>query len=220
MIVRANQSRPRQSRTVGEFGLFAAGFLTRSISLCGQGQRPAAGGPRFRLVAATIGFSRYGEGQNTPLVAFAWRPIYQRFFLGDEFTIRALNVRSISPIVRPIRFITDAQTSCSRRRDGYARLSGLPRNVAPICAVFTARPETTELPASFTAVGGDTQILAQLLRYLVSIFGPVSLAAFADVGSSFNIRTATTNLSSISSAPYFLSTLGPIPSPRKSRVVT
>jgi outer membrane protein insertion porin family len=40
---------------------------------------------------------------------------------------------------------------------------------------------------SFTPIGGDTQLLGNF-EYRIPIFGPVSAAAYADIGSSFNLR--------------------------------
>jgi outer membrane protein insertion porin family len=40
----------------------------------------------------------------------------------------------------------------------------------------------------FNFLGGDTQLLGNF-EYRMPIFGPVSLAAFADIGSAFNIAT-------------------------------
>jgi outer membrane protein insertion porin family len=58
-------------------------------------------------------------------------------------------------------------------------------------------------------VGGDTQLLANF-EYRVPLIGPTSLAAFADIGTAFNLRkgrdqTFSTNF--LADQPY-LSTLG------------
>src|SRR5205823_13089086 len=55
----------------------------------------------FRIVAANIGsFATTATVRNAASLAVSnGIPIYERFFLGDEFTIRGYNVRSISPVV-------------------------------------------------------------------------------------------------------------------------
>ena len=45
-----------------------------------------------------------------------------------------------------------------------------------------------QLSRAFTSVGGDTQLLGNF-EYRIPLFGPVTLAAFADIGSAFNLRT-------------------------------
>src|ERR1700682_3506137 len=54
----------------------------------------------FRILAGTVGsFATSGKVRNANSLAFVdGVPIYERFFLGDEFTIRGYNVRSISPV--------------------------------------------------------------------------------------------------------------------------
>jgi hypothetical protein len=45
------------------------------------------------------------------------------------------------------------------------------------------------LPRSFTSVGGDTQMLANFEYRIPIISDMVSLAAFADIGTLFNLRS-------------------------------
>jgi outer membrane protein insertion porin family len=45
-----------------------------------------------------------------------------------------------------------------------------------------------QVDRQFRFLGGDTQLLGNF-EYRVPLFGPVSLAAFADIGSAFNIAT-------------------------------
>jgi outer membrane protein insertion porin family len=77
------------------------------------------------------------------------------------------------------------------------------------------------LPRSFTAIGGDTQILGNF-EYRVPLFGPVSLAAFADIGSAFNLRTGADQLfsSNFLDASTFLPTTGAIACRGGSATVT
>ena len=50
---------------------------------------------------------------------------------------------------------------------------------------------SAQISRNFQFIGGDTQLLGNF-EYRIPIFGPVSLAAFADVGSVFNIRKTGT----------------------------
>jgi outer membrane protein insertion porin family len=67
-----------------------------------------------------------------------------------------------------------------------------------------------QLPRSFTPVGGDTQVLGNF-EYRIPVVGnTVGLAAFADIGSAFNIRTKNDQLfsSNFLADQPFLSTVG------------
>jgi outer membrane protein insertion porin family len=69
-----------------------------------------------------------------------------------------------------------------------------------------------QLPRNFTAIGGDTQLLGNF-EYRIPLFGAVSIAAFADVGSAFNLRTGSDQIfsSNFVDATNFLPTVGAIP---------
>ena len=169
----------------------------------GRDQQPEVFG--FRLVAATIGsFATSAKVRDSPSLAFInGIPIYERFFLGDEFTIRGYNVRSISPVVPIDTFFT------TRNVVAASNSSGAPLAIPNVPASFTQVGILTganagnqaQLQRSFTSIGGDTQLLGNF-EYRIPIFGPVTLAAFADVGSSFNLRKGGDQISSSS----FLST--------------
>ncbi|HEX8891444.1 MAG TPA: outer membrane protein assembly factor BamA [Pyrinomonadaceae bacterium] len=179
----------------------------------GRDQQPEVFG--FRIVAATIGsFATSEKVRNSPSLAFInGVPIYERFFLGDEFTIRGYNVRSISPIVPLDNFITTRNVVLSSTATGTAVSAGLPAAFTNLGVLTGANAgNQAQLPRTFTAVGGDTQLLGNF-EYRFPIFGPVSLAAFADVGSSFNIRNGNDQAfsSSFLSSDTFLPSLGTIP---------
>src|SRR5947209_427467 len=169
----------------------------------------------FRIVAANIGsFATSAKVRNAASLAFInGIPIYERFFLGDEFTIRGYNVRSISPIVPLDTFISSRNVVLATNATGTPVSAGLPTAFTNL-GVFTGTTgnNQAQLPRSFTAVGGDTQLLGNF-EYHIPIFGPVSLAAFADVGSAFNLRSGSdqTFSSNFLSAETFLPTLGTIP---------
>jgi outer membrane protein insertion porin family len=90
-------------------------------------------------------------------------------------------------------------------------ISGIPASAAAL-GVFTGSSGSNiaSLPRSFTSVGGDTQVLANL-EYRIPIIGDaVSLAAFADVGSAFNLRSKSDQSfsSNFLGDQPFLSTVG------------
>jgi outer membrane protein insertion porin family len=128
-------------------------------------------------------------------------PIYERFFLGGEDTIRGYNIRSISPVVpsddflstRNVRaVILNADGTTSPAPAGTVSQSVL-RNFtfeAPEGACGETRTANCNVINSsrfFTPIGGDTQLLYNL-EYRVPIVGPLSVAAFGDVGAAFNAR--------------------------------
>ncbi len=145
----------------------------------------------FRLIAGTVGsFATSSKIRNSNSLAFVGGvPIYERFFLGDEFTIRGYNVRSISPIVPLDSFVTSRNVTLATNQTGTPVPAGLPASLANV-GVFTGAggANSFNFSRTFTFIGGDTQLLGNF-EYRVPIFGPVSAAAFADIGSAFNLRT-------------------------------
>ncbi|HEX6649107.1 MAG TPA: BamA/TamA family outer membrane protein, partial [Pyrinomonadaceae bacterium] len=169
----------------------------------------------FRIIAGTVGsFATTAKVRDANSLAFVdGVPIFERFFLGDEFTIRGYNVRSISPIAPVDTFITSRNVSFAENDLGTpVAIPGL-QNAAQL-GVFTgiSGSNVAQLPRSFTSVGGDTQILGNF-EYRIPVIGnTVGLAAFADIGSAFNIRTKSDQLFSsefIADQP-FLRTVGRI----------
>ncbi|MDQ3174964.1 MAG: outer membrane protein assembly factor BamA [Acidobacteriota bacterium] len=183
-----------------------------------KSERPEVFG--FRILAGTVGsFAISPKVRNSQSLAFVdGVPIFERFFLGDEFTIRGYNVRSISPIAPLDTFITSRNVVISTTGIGApAPIEGVPAGAADI-GVFTGVTgnNVVGLPRSFTSVGGDTQLLGNF-EYRIPIIGNVvGLAAFADVGSSFNIRSKGDQFfsSNFLDDDPFLRTVGFIPCPR------
>lgn len=152
----------------------------------------------FRLVAGHV--RSYGltdkirEAQASSLSFVGGVPIYERFFLGDEFTIRGYNVRSISPVVQLDTFVTSRNVSVSATPLGdlspVAGISDSLRQQLQSLGTFTGASGTNSVlvDRQFNFLGGDTQLLGNF-EYRIPIFGPVSLAAFADIGSAFNIAS-------------------------------
>ncbi|HKQ51706.1 MAG TPA: outer membrane protein assembly factor BamA [Pyrinomonadaceae bacterium] len=188
----------------------------------GRDQQPEVFG--FRVVAAHIGSFAISQAiRDSPSLAFInGIPIYERFFLGDEFTIRGYNVRSISPVVPLDTFITSRNVVLSVNPAGTPITPAA--NVDPALAgvglfTGTAAGNQAQLGRAFTSVGGDTQLLGNF-EYRIPLFGPVTMAAFADIGSAFNLRTGGDQgfSSSFLDSSTFLPTLGTIPC-RGTRVI-
>ena len=184
-----------------------------------RSERPEVFG--FRIIAGTVGsFAITDKVRNANSLAFVdGIPIFERFFLGDEFTIRGYNVRSISPIAPVDSFITSRNVVFSTTASGPVQgVPELPASVAAALGTFTgpggANPAA--LPRSFTSVGGDTQILGNFEYRIPIISDMVSLAAFADIGTAFNIRTKSDQAFSSEFLPDqpFLSTVGVLPCTR------
>ncbi|HYK22546.1 MAG TPA: outer membrane protein assembly factor BamA [Pyrinomonadaceae bacterium] len=173
----------------------------------------------FRILAGTVGsFATTSKVRNANSLAFVdGVPIFERFFLGDEFTIRGYNVRSIGPIAPVDSFISSRNVSFAENASGTpVAVPGLPASAASI-GVFTGTSgsNVARLPRSFTSIGGDTQLLGNF-EYRIPIIGDaVSLAAFADIGTAFNLRSKGEQQFSsefLGDQP-FLSTVGLIPCP-------
>ncbi len=183
-----------------------------------KSERPEVFG--FRLLAGTVGsFATSAKVRNANSLAFVdGVPIFNRFFLGDEFTVRGYNTRSISPVAPLDIFVTSRNVVIASNASGTpVPVPGVPASLASI-GVFTGPTgsNVVRLPRSFTSVGGDTQLLGNF-EYRIPVIGnTVSLAAFADIGAAFNFRTK--NDQSFSSNflddQPFLQTVGFISCPR------
>ncbi len=175
----------------------------------------------FRIIAGTVGsFAITDKVRNANSLAFVdGVPIFERFFLGDEFTIRGYNVRSISPIAPVDSFITSRNVVFASNASGTPQvIPELPAAAATALGTFTGSSGSNiaALPRSFTSVGGDTQLLGNFEYRIPIISDAVSLAAFADIGTAFNIRTKSdqTFSSEFLADQPFLSTVGVLPCTR------
>ena len=182
-----------------------------------RSERPEVVG--FRIIAGTVGsFATSQKVREANSLAFVGGvPIFERFFLGDEFTIRGYNVRSISPIAPVDTFITSRNVFVAESNGlSPVPIPGLESAAALGTFTGTSGSNVAALPRSFTSVGGDTQILANLEYRIPIISDVVSLAAFADIGSAFNLRTKADQQFSSNFLPDqpFLSTVGLLPCPR------
>ena len=174
----------------------------------------------FRILAGTVGsFAQTDKIRTANSLAFVdGVPIYERFFLGDEFTIRGYNVRSISPVTPLDSFITSRNVVVATNPSGTPNVvPGLPSNLTSI-STFTGATGSNiaSLPRVFTATGADTQILGNF-EYRIPIIGrTVQAALYVDAGSAFNLRSNTdqTFSSEFLADQPFLSSQGFIACPR------
>jgi len=174
----------------------------------------------FRVLAGTVGsFATTSKVRNANSLAFVdGVPIYERFFLGDEFTIRGYNVRSISPVTPLDNFVTSRNVVIATNNSGTpVVVPGLSPTLSAI-GTFTGSTgnNIAQLPRAYTATGADTQVLGNF-EYRIPIFGrTVSAALFVDVGSAFNLRSKTdqTYSSEFLADQPFLQTAGVVPCPR------
>jgi len=174
----------------------------------------------FRILAGTVGsFATSSKVRNANSLAFVdGVPIYERFFLGDEFTIRGYNVRSISPVTPLDTFVTSKNVVIATNPSGTpSPVPGLPTNLTAI-GTFTGSSgaNSVSLPRVYTATGADTEVLGNF-EYRIPLIGrAVSAALFVDVGSAFNLRSKgqQTYSSEFLADQPFLSTIGFITCPR------
>ncbi len=153
----------------------------------------------FRIQAGTIGtFAVTDKIRNANSISFVnGIPIYERYFLGSENDIRGYNSRAIGPIAPFDTYVTTrnvvAATNPSGTPISIANGSFEPGSPVPgqIAALGLLTGPDGANPALFSRnfrfIGGDTQILGNF-EYRIPLFGPATLAAFADIGSVFNLR--------------------------------
>lgn len=149
----------------------------------------------FRIQAATIGaFGVKSKIANANTLSFiSGIPYYERFFLGSEYDIRGYNTRSIGPIAAIDGYFTSRNVVVADNAIGTpvptAGLSQATIETLIDLGTFTGASgkHITQTSRNYRVIGGDTQLIGNF-EYRVPIFGPVALAAFADVGTVFNRR--------------------------------
>jgi outer membrane protein insertion porin family len=153
----------------------------------------------FRIIAGTIGSYAVSEKiRNANSLSFVGGvPIYERYYLGSENDVRGYNTRSIGPIAPFDSFVTTRNVVLSNSITGaVVTPTGLDsRTLSELGQLGILTGATGTNPAllsnNYRYIGGDTQLLGNF-EYRVPIFGPVTLAAFADIGSVFNLRSTGT----------------------------
>ncbi|HUS11780.1 MAG TPA: outer membrane protein assembly factor BamA [Pyrinomonadaceae bacterium] len=151
----------------------------------------------FRIIAGHIGSfaptTKIREAQTNSLSFINGVPIYSRYFLGGDDSIRGYDTRSIAPISRFQTSITSRNVTVANNATGTADpVVGLPQSVIDELArlgTFTGIGGSNPglVSTYYSAIGGDSQLLGNF-EYRIPIAGPVQLAAFADIGTVFNLR--------------------------------
>lgn len=158
----------------------------------------------FRVLAGTMGsWSITDAIRNANSIAYVGGvPAYERFYLGSENDIRGYNSRSIGPVAPFDTYITSRNVSVATNPAGQPLVppTGFPEG-SPILGEIATLGNLTgfegENPAllsrNFRFIGGDTQLLGNF-EYRIPIFGPATLAVYADVGTVFNLRKTGTQV--------------------------
>ncbi len=155
----------------------------------------------FRIQAGTIGtFALTDTIRNANSISFVGGiPIFERYFLGSENDVRGYDSRAVGPIAPFDTYVTTRNVIAATNSFGTPNpITGFPAN-SPIPGEIAALGLLTgpdgANPALFSRnfrfIGGDTQLLGNF-EYRIPLFGPATLAAFADIGSVFNLRKSGT----------------------------
>lgn len=149
----------------------------------------------FRIQAGTIGsFATKDKIRNANSLSFVGGvPLFERYFLGSEFDLRGYDSRSIGPIATYDSYITSRNVVVATNLTGEPiEAPGIdPSRLAQIAQLGILNgPDGAQnalFQRNFRFIGGDTKLLGNF-EYRVPIFGPLTMAAFADVGTVFNLR--------------------------------
>lgn len=155
----------------------------------------------FRVQAGTVGAYAITDAiRNANSIAFIGGvPVYERYYLGSENDIRGYDSRSIGPIAPFNTYVTTRNIQVATNSfgtivpvTGFPPGSQIPDQLASI-GMLTG-PDGAN-PALFSRnyrfIGGDTQLLGNF-EYRIPIFGPATVAVFADIGTVFNLRKTGT----------------------------
>ncbi len=153
----------------------------------------------FRIQAGTIGsWSPTDKIKNANSISFVGGvPAYERYYLGSENDIRGYNSRSIGPVAPFDTYVTSRAVVVATNAAGTANVNhGLTnRDRDEIATIGQVTGAAGANPALFSRnyrfIGGDTEILGNL-EYRIPLFGPATMAVFADVGTVFNLRKSGT----------------------------
>ena len=149
----------------------------------------------FRIQLGTVGSWSISKGvrNNNSIALIGGVPAYERFFLGSENDLRGYDSRSISPVAPFDTYITSRNVSLATNSFGTATTdTGIDsRTTNEILSVGRLTGASGANPALYSRnyrfIGGDTELLANV-EYRRPIFGPATMALFADIGSVFNLR--------------------------------
>ncbi|MCD9186193.1 MAG: outer membrane protein assembly factor BamA [Pyrinomonadaceae bacterium] len=155
----------------------------------------------FRIQAGTIGsFSLSDKIRNANSLAFVGGvPLYERYFLGSEYDIRGYDSRSVGPIATYDTYVTTRNVVVATNPSGTpvqttAINSETLQEIANLGLLTGAGGSNSAfLNKNYRFIGGDTQLLGNF-EYRIPVFGPITMAAFADIGSVFNLRKTGTQV--------------------------
>ena len=188
----------------GDVNTFAPSFEYKYFIpvLRRRSEKPHVIGMRFRADHIRT----FGTPFQTDSLAFVGGiPLYERFYLGGEYDIRGYNIRSISPVVATDSFLSTQNVVAKvvDPNDSTKLIDAPPGLVSPSVVrnytFQTPEGKCTEQPSTaddcnvvkgrtfFTPIGGDTQFIYNV-EYRLPVIGPLSVAAFADMGTTFNSR--------------------------------
>jgi len=154
----------------------------------------------FRIVAGTIGsFATSDKIRNANSIAFVGGvPVYSRYFLGSENDIRGYDSRALGPIAPFDTYVTTRNVVVATNPSGTPVTDtgvtdpSLLQDIATFGTLTGPSGANPSLPSkTFRFIGGDTELLGNF-EYRLPLFGPATLAAFADIGSVFNLRKTGT----------------------------
>ena len=184
----------------------------------------------FRALFATI--SSFGTPfQSNSLSFIGGTPLFARFFLGGEETIRGYSIRGISPTAPVVSTVTTqnvvAQDSAGNALKVVPPKQAHSGTVAPsVINLFTVTDQIDPRAPIFPAfIGGDTELLFNI-EYRIPIIGPVSFAPFFDIGSVFNLYSLADQLETSEFLPNqplgapILNPRGEIATPREIKRAT
>ncbi len=149
----------------------------------------------FRIQAGTIGTWAVKDKilNSNSLSYIGGVPAYSRYFLGSENDIRGYDSRSIGPIAPFNTYITSQNVVVATNPSGTANTeTGLDERtrdeiitIGQLTGTGGANPALYS--QNFRFIGGDTELLGNF-EYRIPLFGPASMAFYADVGTVFNLR--------------------------------
>ena len=153
----------------------------------------------FRVIAGTImPFAITEAIRNANSIAFVnGIPVYERFYLGSENDLRGYDSRSIGPVAPFDTYVSTRNVVAAENAtgtpvpiSGFPVGSPIPDEIAALGLLTGASGANPALLArNFRFIGGDTQILGNF-EYRIPLFGPATLAVYADVGTVFNLHTS------------------------------
>ena len=155
----------------------------------------------FRILAGHIqSFAITDAIKNANSIAYVGGiPVYERYYLGSENDIRGYTSRSIGPVAPFDTYIRSSNVSVAVNPSGTpVPPQGFPAGsplldelaqVGVLTGYDGANPAIYARQPRF--IGADTQLLGNF-EYRIPIFGPATMAVFADIGTVFNMmRTGT-----------------------------